>query len=290
MSGLVTSDFQWEFDGLLLGAGTPYGVTAAPGFVDLSGVRANFTPRARAHGGFTEPQFGGGAVLDLEMDVTATATSTFADAVLALEAWTFPQEGTRPLWWQLPGHGLRVMQVQCLRRSLPLDLSFAVGLVTKAALQFYAPDPLKYGVTQTSTTGLPSSGGGLAYPLVYPLNYGTTGNPGRVVASNAGSAAVSPVFTVTGPVDSAGFQVTSIEDGLTVQYNGSVGANDAFVIDTRTGAATLNGTPRFVTFTSWPRIPAAVGSAPGLRTFQFSALGAYQPLALLSVASAPGFW
>ncbi len=285
MSGLVTSDFQWEFDGLLLGAGTPYGITAAPGFLDLSGTRANFTPRARAHGGFTEPNFGGGAVLDLEFDISATSATSFQAAVLALEANTYPQPGTRPLWFQIPGHGLRTMQVQCIRRTVPLDVPYQFGLVVKAALQFYAPDPIKYAPTQTLPTGLPTSGGGLTYPLVYPLDYGSAGNSGRVVAVNPGSADVSPVFTIIGPIDSSGFQVTSVEDGLTVQFNGAVGANDTFVIDTRTGVCTLNGSTRYVSVTTWPKIPANSS-----RTFQFGAPGAYSSAAQLSCAFAPGYW
>lgn len=293
MSGLVTSDFQWEFDGLLLGAGTPYGITAAPGFMDLSGTRANFTPRARAHGGFTEPHFGGGAVLDLEFDISATSATSFQAAVLALEANTYPQPTTRPLWFQLPGHGLRTMQVQCIRRTVPLDVPFVFGLVVKAALQFYAPDPLKYGATITASTGLPTTSGGLVYPLSYPLAYGTTAT-GRITAQNVGSAATYPVFTVTGPQDAAGFQITSVEDGITLQYNGPLGATDQVVIDTHTGSVLLNGSDRrqLLSFGGiWPSIPAAsLSGTPGTRTFAFSTLGSYQAAASLAASWAPAFW
>jgi len=290
MSGLVTQDFQAEFDGLLMGPGTPYGVTGFSGFLDLSGVRAPFTPRARAHGGYTEPIYGSGAVLDIEIDISATTATTFNDAVLALEAWHKPQDSTRPLWWRLPGHPLLTMQVQALRRSIPVDVAYQFGLVVKAAVQYYAPDPLKYAPTLTASTGLPTSGGGLAYPLVYPLNYGTPGNTGHVVCSNPGSAAVSPVLTIVGPIDSQGFQVVSVEEGLTTTYAGSVGAADVFVIDTRTGVASLNGSPRYVTYSLMPTIPAAVGGVPGVRTFAFAAIGAYSALASLSASFAPGYW
>lgn len=287
MSGLVTQDLQWEFDGLLMGYGTPYIVTNPQGFIDLSGVRANFTPRARAHGGFTEPHFGGGAVLDLEMDISADTVPAFNAAVLALEANTFPQPATRPLWFQIPGHGLRVMQVQCLRRSIPMERTILQGYVNKAALQFYAPDPLKYGLPQTATTGLPTTSGGLIYPLAYPLAYGSP-TTGRVSASNAGSAPVSPVFTVLGPIDPAGFQITSVEDGITLQFNGPLGSGDSLLIDSRTGSVVLNGTADrrgLLSFSSWPTIPAA-----STRTFAFSTLGTYQAAASLSAAWSPAFW
>jgi len=284
MSGLITGDFQWEFDGLLMGVGTPYAVTAFKGFLDQASVRGGGTPRARAHGEFGEPQFANGAVYDLDFNVVATNASTFTAAVLALEAGTYPQAATRPLWYQLPGHGLRVVNVFCAARSMPGAQEYAFG-VTKAALQFTAPDPLKYGTTVTGSTGLPIPGGGLTYPLVYPLDYGTGGTSGRVVVSNYGTAPASPVFTVTGPIDSAGFQVTDVEDAITLQFTGAVGAADVFVIDTRTGAATLNGSTRFVSYTALPTVPAG-----GARTFAFGALGAASPVAALSVSLTPGSW
>lgn len=286
MSGLVTQDFQVEFDGLLLGAGTPYGITAANGFLDMSGVRASFTPRARAHGGYTEPHFGGGAILDLALDINATSSTSFASAVLALESGTYPQQATRPLWFQFPGHTLRTMQVQVLRRAIPLTQAFTFGLVQQAALQFYAPDPLKYGQSQSGTAGLPSTTGGLAYPLTYPLAYGTV-TAGTTSATNVGSADSHPLLTVTGPQDSAGFQITVIEDGLTLQYTGGLGATDSVVIDTGTGSVLLNGTDRrsLLSYSAWPVIPAGQ-----TRTFAFTTLGSYQPAASLQVTWAPAYW
>lgn len=53
-------------------------------------------------------------------------------------------------------------------------------------IDMLAPDPLRYGPAVTVTTGLPTAGGGLAYPIVYPINYGTPGNPGRVVTEIRG--------------------------------------------------------------------------------------------------------
>lgn len=284
MTGLITRDFQWEFDGLLMGVGTPYAVTGFKGFLDQASVRGGGTPRARQHGEFPEPQFANGAVYDLDLDVVSTAATTFTAAVMALEAGTYPQATTRPLWFQLPGHGLQRVNVFCAARSIPGAQEYAFG-VTKAALQFTAPDPLKYGATVTASTGLPVPGGGLTYPLVYPLDYGAGGVSGRVVVSNYGAAPGSPIFTVTGPIDSAGFQVTDVEDAVTVQFTGAVGAGDVFVIDTRTGAATLNGSTRFVSYTALPVVPAG-----GARTFAFGVLGGTSSVASLTVSLTPGSW
>jgi hypothetical protein len=285
MSGLVVQDYQWEFDGLLLGLGTPYAVKKNTGFKDLAGVHGGGTLRSRQHGTYVEPNYSNGLVYDLEFEISSTPSVSFTAAVQALEIGTGVQDSPRPLWFQLPGQTLRVAQVMCTARGIPVGTSFPFGLAEGCKMQFFAPDPMKYGATQNQSTGLPTSSGGLTYPLVYPLNYGSTGASGRVTVSNPGSAPMSPQFTVVGPIDSLGFQVTCIEDALTSQYVGSVGALDQFYIDTRTGITTLNGSPRLVSFTSWPVIP------PGAtRTFAFGVPGVPNLAASLMVTSTPGYW
>lgn len=287
-STVPLSDFQVDFDGLIMGPGTPYGITLMGGFLDMAGVRANYTPRARAHGGYTEPHYADGATYDLEMDVTATASTSFADAVAALQSGTYPQQTTRLLRFKMPGQDVRLMNVQCVRRSIPVEQAFTFGMANKAALQFYAPDPLKYGEQLYDTTGLATSSGGLTYPLTYPLNYGSAGNLGRITATNPGSADASLILTVSGPIDAQGFSVTTIEDGVTLTYNAALGANDTVVIDTRVGSVILNGTAdrrALLSYSQWPVIPAN-----STRTIQFSALGSYQPAASLQAAWSPAFW
>lgn len=287
MSGLVTQDWQLEFDGLLLGAGTPYQLTALIGFLDLGGVRAPMTQRARQHGGYVEAHYAAGATRTAEFNITATSAAAFQPAVATLRAQTYAQDaGTRPLWFQVPGQGLLTGQAQVLNRSIPTVQAFALGLVQKAAVQWYFPDPFWYGPTQTATTGLPSTSGGLVYPLAYPLAYGTTAT-GWASCQNIGSEATSPTFTVTGPHDN-GFQVTSVEDGLTLQYNGPLGANDTVTINTATGSVVLNGVSdrrNLLTFAGvWPSIPAGA-----TRTYAFSTLGATYPAAQLTVTWAPAY-
>ena len=172
MSGLITADFQWEFDGLLMGVDTPYAVTGFKGFLDQPSVHGGGTHRARSHGDFPEPQWADGQVYDLDFEVVATSSSTFTAAVMALESGTYPQATTRPLWYQLPGHGLRQVNVFCAARSIPGAQEYGFG-VAKAALQWTAPDPLKYGTTASGSTGLPVAGGGLNWSpgLAYPLDY-----------------------------------------------------------------------------------------------------------------------
>jgi hypothetical protein len=293
VSGLIAQDFQVEFDGLLMGAGTPYQFTDL-GFLDLTGVRAQMTQRTRATGGFVEPTYGSGVTRDAIFNIAGTPTVPFNTAIAQLRASTYPQKTTRPIWFQLPGQGLLTSGAQVLNRSIPVVQEFGFGLVLKAGLQFYFPDPLWYGATVTSQpVGLPTSSGGLAYgPLAYPLAYGTT-NAGRVSVSNYGSAEAPVVLTVAGPQDAAGFQITSLEDGVVLTYVGQLGALDTVVINTADGSVTLNGSDRkgMLSFTQWPVIPAATPAGiPGVRTFAFTTLGSYNSTTALTVSFTPPSW
>lgn len=284
MSGLVTSSFQVEFDGFLMGPGTPYQFTKLDGFLDLAGARQNFTSRARQRGTYNEPRFTDGAVYNIEMDVTATATMSFADAIQAVTfATTPPRYGvTRPLFWMLPGAPeLTLANVQVLRRSIPIATGYEFGLAQTVALQFYASDPYKYGAGQSASTALSSGSGGLTYPLVYPLTYGTQ-VASRVNCVNAGSADAYPILTVIGPIDRNGFIVTAVESGITVTYNGPVGANDSLVIDTSTGAAVLNSQNDRRSLLSMVPGPPVI-PAQSSQTFAFTTPGGYTPTARLTV-------
>jgi hypothetical protein len=85
------------------------------------------------------------------------------------------------------------------------------------ALQWRCPDPLRYGSSQSyGPIGLPTSGGGLVYPLVYGLTYGTQGTVGQLTLTNAGTADASVVFTVTGSLP-LGFQISS-SDGQRLTF------------------------------------------------------------------------
>lgn len=66
-------------------------------------------------------------------------------------------------------------------------------------LVLIAADPVRYGLTVSTSTGLPGGGTGFVYPAYDPAGfafYGALGSLGRVTVSNAGTADVWPVFEV----------------------------------------------------------------------------------------------
>src|SRR5690606_10790149 len=113
----------------------------------------------------------------------------------------------------------------------------------RAQWQFYAPDPYRYGPTQTQTTGLPMDAGGLRYPLFTDgagteldhLDYGEYGDEGGVTLVNEGSALGWPRFAVAGPAPS-GFTLTEMTTGRRLLYVGSIPSGSSVTLDSATGA------------------------------------------------------
>jgi Phage tail protein len=110
------------------------------------------------------------------------------------------------------------------------------------AAPFIAYDPVKYGPARTISGGLPTAGGGLAYPLsgAGVLDYGANGDLGRVTLSNVGTARVWPFLTVQGGL-TAGFFVQRLDTGQVVRYDRVVPAGSSVSIDFRTGEVLIDG-------------------------------------------------
>jgi len=265
-AGTLSGDWQVEFNGLLMGTGTPYELAALGGFLDMPAVRSQHNPRPGRDGMFVGPDYAAGKVYDLELEIAAEGGTSFAAAVLALEQAAQPQGQTLiPLRFQLPGKGVRAAWVQCLRRAIPVDLGFEKGFVQKSLLQFWAPDGRQYGPGLVVQAGLRTQGGGLTYPLTYPLTYGTPGSGGRVTFTNSGTAATEPVITVSGPL-TAGFEITHAETGRRLRYTAAVGSD--IVLDCGEGTCTSQGQERamFLTIREWFSVAAGATATFALAT------------------------
>lgn len=269
--------------GLLLGAGSLYRIRALDGWEELPAPRYDKTPRARAHGTHSS------AVWADERIVTVEGwcwTAAERDQMLAaLQATMTFDGGEEPLTITAAGRTLTAQAQLLAARPQLLRGEWGVGRFGWLA-QWRCPNPLRHGPAQTATTGLPTSGGGLTYPLAYPLGYGTGGNPGRLTLTNPGTAAASIVFVVSGPL-AGGFELSA--SGMRLRYPVTVPAGQPVTIDTAAGTVTVeNGTADRrgnLTVADWMQVP------PGASlTVQFTALGAYDPAASLSATIRPAYW
>lgn len=157
-------------------------------------------------------------------------------------------------------------------------------------LPLLAPDPRKYGAPSAAlSTGLPTAGTGLAYPLAYPLDYGALGATGQVTLVNPGTAPAPIDFRVTGELPS-GFEISAAETGQRLVYVERVPTGQTLHGHTGRGTLRAEGTSERrgnLTVADWMLVPAR-----GQLTLQFTSLGgAFDAAAGLTVPEPrAAFW
>lgn len=277
-------DLSVVWGGIDLNFDAGFQVDSVTGWDDLPEITSYDQPRARGHGDHTGDQFARSRIVTasgniLSQDALKAVTlalltaSTVTSTVSDLTITTFGRTLTS---------GARLIQ-----RSLPVVAGYGSGYAP-FALQWKCPDPLRYDVAQTAgPIGLPTPGGGLTYPLAYPLDYGAAAIPGLLTLSNTGTADTSVLFTVTGPLPS-GFEVSSM-DGQRLTYPDALFAGEVLTLDTASGAVLLGGTAdrrNSLTVADWMQVPAG-----GSLTVRFTSLGgAYDPAATLTATIRPAYW
>jgi hypothetical protein len=126
------------------------------------------------------------------------------------------------------------------------------------SLQLVAPDPRKISTASRVVPVLLASAGsgGVAYPVTYPVSYGTPGRAGSVTLANGGTAEADPSFSFAGPLTNPA--VIRADTGDTVAYNGTLTATDVLTIDFGTGNVLLDQVNRraLVSANNWFAVPA----------------------------------
>ena len=273
----------WRGLTLATGETADYRITSIEGWEELPPSRYDKTPRARAHGAHPSPVWADERIVTVQ---GFTPVSDQRDTLLAalrsgLGGFT---DVEYPL--TITDAGRTLTASAQLLRAAPIRRpgEWGVGRFGWAA-QWRCPDPLRYGQPQSLSTGLPTSGGGLEYPLTYPLDYGDPGDPGRVTLTNPGTADAPILLAVTGPLD-AGFEVSA--GGRRLTYPTEVPAGQVITLDTATGHVLAEGTADRrgeLTYAEWFSVPAG-----GSLALQFTSLGGYDPAARLDATWAEAHW
>ena len=263
------------------------------GWSDLPPARRDSQPRPQAHGRFDGP------VWSDERTIIATGSTYSAeerDARLALledaMAWPSGRGSTEELTIT---HGGRTLTAFArLTRFKPTFGGAWASGGFPYAIEWVAPDPLRYGAPVSVSTGFPTLRGGLEYDLYTDgeadtgyLEYGAASDMGRVTVTNPGSAAVPVLFQVAGEVDPFGFDIAQIDTDRRLRFSGPVAASSTLVLDGATGNALIDGSGERggqLTYRDWPVIPPH--SSMGLA---FIPLGATTNARLTAVIR-PGSW
>lgn len=157
-------------------------------------------------------------------------------------------------------------------------------------VEWWCPDPRRYGPTQTASTSPSIDVGGMAFPLFGAsslLDFGGLSSPGRITLDNPGSADTWPAFVVTGP-QPGGIELVELVTGRRIRWERSIPAGVTVALDARTGAVSydgIDGYDGYLTSRQWWPIPP--GSS---RTVQLNPLGTPDPTALLEATWSPAHW
>ena len=244
MSGeLISSDWQAEFRGLLLGTGTNYNIIAISGLGDQPALVTSDRERLRRDGLIAGDDFLQGRSVLLELEIVETASTTFDDALDALMTATAPGQAEQPFVFKIPGiagGSAARINARPRKRSVPVNMAFHNKLAG-VVVELEATDPRIYAdVASSEFTTLPSAGGGLNFDLTFPISFGAVSVGGTITAVNAGTYSTPVVFRVQGPCTNPRIENTTTSQTMAIAID--LSANEFLLIDTETRSVLLNGT------------------------------------------------
>lgn len=265
---LISADQQFEYAGLLLAA--PY---YPRNFTTGLEVRSSDLQRAAKTGLVAGADYLGGRTVALTVAIIAWDQASFTAAVAAFEAAFAPGlSGELPLKFQVPGMasgGVGLIYCRPRKLSVPRDDAYFT-FATEALVELYATDPLIYSDTLMDVqTGLSTPSGGMVFPLVFPLVFGSTGSFGTITVTNTGTVSTAPKFHIVGPVTNPTIRNETLDKQLTVSI--VLAAGDYLDIDVAARSVLLNGsTSRYSSLTTaqWFNL------VPGGNEIRFTAAGA----------------
>lgn len=236
-------------------AGVAWALQSLDGW-DSAEVRAEFSEREADHGAWASPVYLGSRPVTLTGTVTAPDRATLEDALERLRTAASLSDTTL-IVYELTGS----KQVTVRRSGKPL-FAYVTDRIATYSVLVTAGDPRRYSTTlQSGTTGLPSTTGGLTFPITFPVTFSAVTVSGQINAVNGGTIDTRPILTIAGPVVAPTISAL-YADGTVRQlvYSQDLATGDVLVIDTDAHTVVLNGAVsrrRFMTISAgWPTIPA----------------------------------
>lgn len=229
------SNDQLSFQGVTLGASTPFGLKKLEG-LEKTDVRSGNTERPRTRGAFVGTNLLKTRTITASLDVGPPfgSYSNLPGALAALRKASSTEGTTEyPLWVQLPGFPLVCAMARVIKKSLPYDVSADLGqLIQGGSIQWEATDPYLYAAPSTApSVGLPGPTGGFAFPLGFNLSFGGAATPNQLSIQNTGNVECWPVLVITGPCLNPSVQQLSIAGSPTLSFQISLNAGDRLVVD-----------------------------------------------------------
>lgn len=244
----VLSDWQVEYNGLVMGAGTDFELPPGLNVLDLAPVRTMDVQKLWGDGDYSGPDFADIGAVSIPVEIYGGTATQFAENVKAFRHTFGVQASPQPLWVKLPGQPLYGVGAKVSARNVNIDVTW--GTFATAAVQLRVTQPpwqeptqsllFQAGDEKLLIPGGYVSTGALQFVLFETtgiLNFGTP-TQGVPVLLEPGNAACYPLVVCYGPCD--WFNVI-VDNSYLVEFDGAVPAGSVCVIDYSTGTATLDG-------------------------------------------------
>lgn len=114
------------------------------------------------------------------------------------------------------------------QRSGKVEIDDDTDVTSNWLAELNCPDPRKYGQAKNLTLNLPSTSGGVRFPVRFPVRFTGVMTAGDASATNDGNATAPVKVTFTGPLVSP--RLTNQTTGQWVQYNDMLATADDFVV------------------------------------------------------------
>lgn len=239
---LITGPRQIEYNGLLMGSGTPIRWKTLTGWDGQPPVDLTDTPSPTSHGdipgrGLFQPR-----IVTWEFFTEADTVPLMEELQQLLQDRFLYSDVERPLYVADSARTLWAY-ARVLQSDVPMDKLRTIGR-TDQAVQWKSSLPLRYAPEVRTLTLRPAAAAattGVSYPLDYPLQYGPIGSSSSTgVVVNDGNTAAPSVVEFHGPAG-PGYGVTLAGVGQML-FGLPLAASDRLSVDTRDGSVVLNGT------------------------------------------------
>ncbi len=213
---------------------------------------------------------------------SASEAWALEDKLKALENYTDPFEvgGTDT-------RGRRSISARLNGRGVAFEMKNEKIGLADFSVSLYARDPLKYGAAVRGTVGRKKPGGGISFPLTFPIMFSFGGDSGAAALVNEGTAPTYSSFEVTGGSD--GFVISEQGTGRSIRLERTIPAASKVRVDQRTGRVTLDGDSNDIstalTRRDWFAVPPK-----STTTIVFQALGTIVAEPILTHTTRPAHW
>lgn len=233
------SEWEFEYNGLVFGAATDYGIRSIEG-LSRPDSREDVLTRAGEHGAYVFGQFLPERRITIEGDIRGTPGTDFSDKVETFREKFVPILEPFPLRYRIAGEAqIRRIYSVPVRGAFMIDPMYSIGYA-EWVLQFLAPDPRIYSDEENIiTVGTSGGSNGMSFDEVFDMTFGG-GAAGVTGAENAGVFNSPPFLRLAGPATNP--VIRNVTANKELRFNPlTLTASEYIDIDTNKRTIYLNG-------------------------------------------------